>query len=1785
MEIRNIKKYLISIYLIISLSTLGTFTFLFIDNVFDSPTVSAAPIIVDKGGDGDFSYIQVAIDNAKPGDTIRIWAGVYNENILINEKIKLIGNGSTVTRINGNSLGDTIRVTANGTVICGLNVTNSNYGNMDDYGGIHLKEVEDIIIKNCTFYNNDHGIFLESSDYVQVTNNTFISNRRNGVLGYSSYFNNISNNSCFNHKLCGILFVDSEYNFIYNNSCMQNKYGIRIRNSNSNRCEKNRCEFNSWGGIISFSDSSFNNKNNIILNNICNNNTYHGIYLQNGGMNVISNNEAGYSKKYTGIYVYSSHSNKIENNLISSNNRSQIYISNSESNIIVNNTCNRSITPIIDGISLDNCKSNIIKNNTLLTCCIIPWGDKLENWNTHTIDESNKYDGRPIYYWCNRTNGIPPKDAGQIILANCSNVTIEGLDINYSLLPIHIGFSSGNIIKNNNLSECCISIYLQNSKNNLISNNSCTSNEYSGIYLIKSDGNRIENNNCSNIGSNDEEGFGIFLDSSNQNTILNNTCNSNNHAGILLTQASDNLIINNNVTNNLYNGISLNRSSNKNTISLNYISKNNKSGLLLDCCSNTKIFHNHFIENPTQATVIGSNSLNSWDNYFREGNFWSDYQGLDNGANGRIADDGIGDTDVPHNGLDYYPFIKPIGWLYPASPILYDIVMDYDDYDSDGKYTLYWYCCRPAERYIIEEDTSEEFNSPKVVFNGSESYCNILTKSHGTYYYRIKGYSNSFTSNWSNIKFITVDLPPQVPKNLTVTPLLEGNALNISWSLNMIDTAEYDLYYKKSSEQIWRRKRIFQQSDNSYIHSNLIDGIEYEYKLCARDSRGQVSNFCGIVSGTPKDTIPPNIPNGLKIEYTTYNSILLSWERNNESDLKGYNIYRANLSNLQSWGDLIGNVTKDYKQYLDENVEELRTYYYVITAFDEVPNESNFSTVVLGKTKLGPHGPIVNNSIPDFEIYEDSIDSVSINLYFWFSDINHDKLTFQCFGNNHLDIQINKKDGSVIIIPEKDWSGNETLTFYCSDGTFNVTDQIYITVLPLNDPPDTPIIISPIYGFKITNSEQLDFVAQCSDPDLPYGDNLTFVWTSNLIGEFGRSSNLTNVLLPPGEHIITLEVFDDTGNSSYTTIVITIMGDNSVKENSSSFQNLILGIVLIIIILVITFIILIRNRSSSEAVKISEDLNSSPEYISNLPTKMIGRDSEMNMLESYLNNVKENNGKTIFISGEPGIGKTRLLNEIKLVTKNNGFQILSSNCTYESLTPFQPFLDALKSGGLEYLFPKEAPKVEAVYLISNSGLLIQKVIRKKSHLNPYIFASVLTSVSNFVKESISLMDGAQKEETMNILGFENYRYLIESGPNINLVLLISGKENEFLINDMKNVFKKLDKKYGEIFHSWDGDEKSVAGTKNIIQPFISSGKYDGVYFEKTKPKVKRNLLFKNITLGLIRQAKTKPILICLEDLQWSDQSSLALLSYISKHTNKSKVMIIGTYRPEEVSLEESKGYPLIEIMQSLENENWFIKMELTRLEQRYLKDFLISMLGQIDFTTEFINQIYSETEGNPLFIIQLINFFIVEKIIENVNGIWKLMKPPEEYTIIPKIYNLILNRLKRLDADQQRILEFASVIGEVFSSQLLASALDVKKVELLEQLRELELKYRLICAINGNYRFDHGKIKEVVYEEIPVELRLEYHKIIGNAIEDLNKNNIDSVVGDLAFHFYKCRDKEKALFYLESAANKAENDYLHKEAIKFYTLAMELIEDENKISEIREKMSIIEKSGQIPGEV
>ena len=118
----------------------------------------------------------------------------------------------------------------------------------------------------------------------------------------------------------------------------------------------------------------------------------------------------------------------------------------------------------------------------------------------------------------------------------------------------------------------------------------------------------------------------------------------------------------------------------------------------------------------------------------------------------------------------------------------------------------------------------------------------------------------------------------------------------------------------------------------------------------------------------------------------------------------------------------------------------------------------------------------------DVKLMEDTSDTSSINLYKWFKDINNDPLFFKCdHGQKHINVTIHQQNGTVLLIPEKDWNGQEILTFYANDSVFEISDQVTITVIGINDAPGLPTILEPKDGAVFKNTTSINLTATCSE--------------------------------------------------------------------------------------------------------------------------------------------------------------------------------------------------------------------------------------------------------------------------------------------------------------------------------------------------------------------------------------------------------------------------------------------------------------------------------------------------------------------------------------------------------------------------------------------------------------------------------------------------------------------------------------------------------------------------------
>ncbi|MFQ5906026.1 MAG: NosD domain-containing protein, partial [bacterium] len=231
------------------------------------------------------------------------------------------------------------------------------------------------------------------------------------------------------------------------------------------------------------------------------------------------------------------------------------------------------------------------------------------------------------------TGGTILTGAGQVILAGCSNMIVENQDISGVYSGIAVGFGSGNMIRWNMVTD-----------------------GYYGIYMYSSSGGTVSENTVTG-GS-----YGIYLDSSNGGAVSGNTVTGSYYStGISLRSSGSKTVSGNTVTDGYY-GIRL-YYSDSNTVSENIVANNLRYGILLSYSDSNTISHNDFVFNEYQLSNVGS--TNTWNNPALEGNYWDDYDGLDDGTGGRTAGDGIGDTNLPHQGVDWYPLMTPYRWNYP----------------------------------------------------------------------------------------------------------------------------------------------------------------------------------------------------------------------------------------------------------------------------------------------------------------------------------------------------------------------------------------------------------------------------------------------------------------------------------------------------------------------------------------------------------------------------------------------------------------------------------------------------------------------------------------------------------------------------------------------------------------------------------------------------------------------------------------------------------------------------------------------------------------------------------------------------------------------------------------------------------------------------------------------------------------------------------------------------------------------------------------------------------------
>lgn len=343
------------------------------------------------------------------------------------------------------------------------------------------------------------------------------------------------------------------------------------------------------------------------------------------------------------------------------------------------------------------------------------------------------------------------------------------------------------------------------------------------------------------------------------------------------------------------------------------------------------------------------------------------------------------------------------------------------------------------------------------------------------------------------------------------------------------------------------------------------------------------------------------------------------------------------------------------------------------------------------------------------------------------------------------------------------------------------------------------------------------------------------------------------------------------------------------------------------------------------------------------------------------------------------------------------------------------------------------------------------------------------------------------------------------------------------------------------------------------------------------PEHSRDRLFEAVTQFITNISKETPLLVILDDLQWTDQSSLLLLHYLARGVYRESLLLLGAYRDAYVD----DQHPLSPVLTELNRERLLQSIRLKRLSSDDTSEMIKQILEQDDVSREFCELVFGKTRGNPFFVEEVIRSLKEEEVIYREKNKWKIRKVSK--IKFPKtVKSVIKKRISRLDDESQNVLTMASFIGKDFIFDALREVTGIEEDELLEIMEKM-LKTDLVkereVREEAVYSFADIIVRDVVHEEVSLLRRKRLHSVVGHALENVYAKNIDEHLGELALHFLEGGDKEKALDYFLKAGKKAAKVYANSEATSYLQSALKLLEE--KEGELRERGRVLERIGDI----
>ena len=332
----------------------------------------------------------------------------------------------------------------------------------------------------------------------------------------------------------------------------------------------------------------------------------------------------------------------------------------------------------------------------------------------------------------------------------------------------------------------------------------------------------------------------------------------------------------------------------------------------------------------------------------------------------------------------------------------------------------------------------------------------------------------------------------------------------------------------------------------------------------------------------------------------------------------------------------------------------------------------------------------------------------------------------------------------------------------------------------------------------------------------------------------------------------------------------------------------------------------------------------------------------------------------------------------------------------------------------------------------------------------------------------------------------------------------------------------------------------------------------------------RERMLRELAEALDLLTARQPLVLVLEDLHWSDPSTLDLLAVLARRREAARLLLIGTYRPPEVL--RRTPHPLHTIKHELQLHGHCAELPLTLLTEDAMAAYLARRLPGLHGVERLARLMHQRTEGNPLFMVTLVESWLTQGILLEQDGASALPAGVEALqAMVPdSLRQMIDMQLDWLSAEEQRVLEAASVAGVEFSAAAVAAGLaqEVERVDdwcisLARRGQFLEARGEQTWPdgmVAGGYRFVHALYQHALYTRVSAAQRVRFHQRIGTRLETGHGAQAGDMAAELAIHFERGRDAQRAIQYLRHAGERSMERSAYVEAVAHVTRGPEVLQ-------------------------